>query len=566
MKTSDAPRPRPVVARYAPVAAIVAVIALVPLIADGIRGHAPSTGVPPAQVSALPLTPETARAQQRSVDFGPTCDLSTGRVRLPSAYAPPCVPPFHADNGGRTAQGVTGDTITVAVYQAAPDLLQEGILAAGGGGDNAAQSARTLQDYVTLFEDHYQTYGRHVRLVNVDASGGAADDAAARADAIRVAAEIKAFASFGGPSQTDAYAQELAARHVLCIGCATGMTDARVRSLAPYVWGVQPSPEQANVLTAEYVGKRLKGQPAGFAGDPALQRKPRVFGLLAYDTPSGTFGPVRDNLTRELAGYGVTVAATGTYLLDVSQAQELARTLITKMKSVGVTSIIFDGDPFAPVFLTQEATRQNYFPEWIVTGSVLTDTSAFARLYDQRQWAHAFGLSELSGRVKEQDSDPYRLHVWQFGSAPPAPSSYPLIYVNPFLFFLGVHLAGPDLTADSYAQAMWSYPLTGGDPTVARLSFGRHGIWTNDDYLGFDDAVEIWWDPHASGQDEIGRAGTGLYRYVDEGRRYLPGTWPSTPAAPFRADNSVAIFSPPPLPAYPSPAGARGTTTTNRAP
>jgi hypothetical protein len=543
--------------RYAPALAVVVVIALIGVVGSQVSRTAPTNGGS-GTVGQLPLTPDSARAANRSVDFGPNCDPATGRIKVPSVYAPPCVAPPTAGNGGATWTGVTKNTIVVAVYQGAPDLLAQATLAAGGSSDTSAQTAATLQDYVTFFESHYQTWGRKIRLVNVDASGGVADDAAAKADAIRVATEIKAFASFGGPTQTDAYAAELAARHVLCIGCATGTTDATIRADAPYVWGMQPSPEQSNILTAEYIGKRLAGQPAAYAGDPAMTRRRRVFGLLSYDTESGTFGPVRDDLTKDLAAYGVSFASVGTYTLDVTQAQELARTLVTKMKGAGVTSVVLDGDPFAPVFLTKEATNQGYFPEWIVTGSVLTDTSAFARLYDQRQWAHAFGISELSGRVTEVHSEAFRLYEWQFGRKPPAESTYPLIYLNPFVFFTGVHLAGPHLTPASFQAGLFSFPPSGTGPTNAQVSFGRHGFWPNDDYLGFDDATIIWWDPNAKGEDEIGRHGTGLYRYEDSGRRYLPGHFPRTPDHPFDPVAAVSIFDPPPPadlpPSYPSPA------------
>ncbi|HWW53162.1 MAG TPA: ABC transporter substrate-binding protein, partial [Acidimicrobiales bacterium] len=518
-------------------------------------GQAATIGVPGS--SHLPITPARAAAQQRKTDFGPNCDPATGRIKVPTVYAPPCVPPFSGDNGGATAPGVTATTITVAIYRAAPDLLQAGLLASGGASDSSQDSATTLENYVKYFQAHYETYGRTVKLVTVDASGGSSDDAAAKADAIRVATEIKAFASFGGPAETDAYARELAARHVLCIGCSTGLSDATIRSLAPYIWGLPPSPEQQNLLTAQYIGKRLKGATASHAGQ-ALQHKQRVFGLLAYDTPAGAFGPVRDHLAATLASYGVPLAAVGTYTLDVSQAQELARTLITKMKGAGVTSIILQTDPFGPVFLTKEATSQGYFPEWIVTGTVLTDTSVFARLYDQSQWQHAFGLSELPGRVKEVDIEPYRIYQWQFAAAPPASSTYDLIYENPLIFFTAVHLAGPDLTAASFRDALFSYPVSGGGPTNATLSFGRHGLWPADDYLGFDDATQIWWDPSAIGPDEIGRTGGhGLYRYSDGGRRYLPGQLPDGPDVAFQAAGTVTIFDPPPdaPPNYPSPHG-----------
>ena len=50
------------------------------------------------------------------------------------------------------------------------------------------------------------------------------------------------------------------------------------------------------------------------------------------------------------------------------QLQTDAPGLIAKLKSAGVTSVIFIGDPVAPRPLTKAATGQNYFPEWIVTG------------------------------------------------------------------------------------------------------------------------------------------------------------------------------------------------------
>jgi hypothetical protein len=223
--------------------------------------------------------------------------------------------------------------------------------------------------------------------------------------------------------------------------------------------------------------------------------------------------------------------------------------------------VIFDGDPFAPVFLTKEATNQGYFPEWIVTGSTLTDTSAFARLYDQRQWSHAFGISELPARVNEVDSEPFAVHEWAFGTAPRAASTYSLLYPDPLIFFTGVHLAGPRLDPQTFRDGLFSYPPSGGGATNALLSFGRHGYWPNDDYLGFDDATEIWWDPKAPGEDEIGRkGGIGLYRYVDDGRRYLTGQLPTTPARPFLTAATVTIFATPgnpvrpdPPPAYPRP-------------
>ena len=96
---------------------------------------------------------------------------------------------------------------------------------------------------------------------------------------------------------------------------------------------------------------------------------------------------------------GWKAEVTETYLFDIGKMAERATTIIAKMKAAGVTTIVFLGDPIMPIYLTQQATAQNYFPEWIVTGTVLTDTTVLGRMYDQKQWAHAFGLSNLAVRA-----------------------------------------------------------------------------------------------------------------------------------------------------------------------
>ena len=64
---------------------------------------------------------------------------------------------------------------------------------------------------------------------------------------------------------------------------------------------------------------------------------------------------------------------------------------------------MFVGDPIYPVFYTEAASKQNYHPEWINTGSALTDTTFFARAYDKSQWNHNFGLSLLTARIDDDD-------------------------------------------------------------------------------------------------------------------------------------------------------------------
>ena len=98
---------------------------------------------------------------------------------------------------------------------------------------------------------------------------------------------------------------------------------------------------------------------------------------------------------KQLRAKGVPLGAEIPYQLDLAKAQENARNMIAKLKAAKVTTVIFAGDPVTPSSLTQEATAQNYFPEWVVLGAAYTDTSLFGRSYDQKQWAHAFGVSTL---------------------------------------------------------------------------------------------------------------------------------------------------------------------------
>src|SRR5438094_5188005 len=96
-----------VVRRYAPFIAIVvaiAVVATVIAVASG-GGGSKKKKRSAAESAELPVTPARAKALGLKVDFGPGCDLTTGRVAVPSVYAAPCVPPFHGNNGGVTYPG-----------------------------------------------------------------------------------------------------------------------------------------------------------------------------------------------------------------------------------------------------------------------------------------------------------------------------------------------------------------------------------------------------------------------------------------------------------------------------
>jgi len=544
---SDPERPsrRRLARRYGPLAVVLTVLLLAAVVATvrgpGEQAAAGAKVAPTGESQKVPLTYAQALADgsYADVEWGDDCDLRTGRLKIPSVYSPPCVPRLDGDNGGSTSIGVTEDTIKIVVYRAAAgsDLLA----ALQGMSDTPEDVATTRTAYLAMLQELYETYGRTVELVDFEGSGPADDPVAGKADAIKVAEEIKPFASVGGPGITSTYAEELAARGIVCIGCTAAVPDALAQDLAPYFWGLTPSPEQFVQIVGEYVSRRLLGRKAEHAG-PALRDEDRVFGVIHFEQDPPVFTGVTEaaEAIGETIGYETKV--TETYTLDIPKMPERAAAMIAKMKAEGVTTIMFLGDPLMPGALTSAATAQGYEPEWIVTGTVFTDTTVFGRTYDQSQWAHAFGLSNLAGRVPQEQQEAYRLHQWFYGEPPVAARNSGVIYPPLFMLMMGIQLAGPDLTATTFRDGLFNYPPSGGGPTTPQISFGDHGYFPTPDYFLIDDATEIWWDADLSGPDEQGANGTGMWSYAQRGMRYLPGEMPVAPPDVFGTKDVISVF------------------------
>lgn len=475
----------------------------------------------------------------------PDCDKAAGRILIPSIYSPNCVPifPKGADNGGATYQGVTKNTIKVGLYVAQENEQAAAIVSAAGVEDNTAdeEDDANRNKEIEAYEAHFETYGRHVIWEKLEGSGAADDETAAKADAVRMATELKVFVSFGAPSNT--YVDELAARGVMCM-CTVSQPIENYMKWAPHVWSDLMASSQGYIHRAEIIGKRLWGRNAIYAGDAIYKNSKRRFGIVYYETEDGAYKAGVDFFEKELLRYGAKMSDRIDYVLDLTKAQEDARIIVARLKDKGITSVVFAGDPLMPIFLTQEATKQAYNPEWVITGSALTDTTLFARTYDQTQWQHAFGVSYLTARVAPAVTEnELNVHEWHFGEAL---TSYPSALALGKLY-TGVHLAGPKLTPKTYEAGMFSFKPTKGFITQFAVSYGT-GLWPWPDYLSADDATEIWWDPTARGPDELGNEAVGMYQYMDMGKRFLPGQWPTGEGKYFVKENTTTMYDDRPAP------------------
>ncbi len=523
-----------------------------------------STAATAAQAPVPSAVLSFEEAQKRGLALVANCDTGTGRIMVPSRFAPPCTQKHTGRNAGNTWQGVTENEIVVTYYQTVGDAASEAVLTAADANDSPEEERQQVLDWGKYFESHYNLWGRKVKWVFVTPSGDSLDDAAGKADAIKIATEIKAFANVGSQNQT--FVNELVARKVMCF-CTVSLPIETYIRWAPYVWTTLLASTQGYIHRAEYIGGRIAGKKAQWAYDQInptqnFKSQNRKFGFLYYDTDDLAYKAGADFFVRYMKEkYRVTMAAVSQYhgYPQVSRTQEEARPIIQRFKEAGVNAIICSCDPFGPIFFTQEATRQIYGPEWIVTGSALTDTSFFARLYDQDQWSHAFGISYLPGRQPERNQEPFRLLRWQFNKEPSAPAGYGLIYAPIAIMHNGFHLAGPALTPETFRAGMYSQPIAGrGGITTITQSYGDKGLWPwKEDPVAADDSTEVWWDRNAQGEDELGNDGRGLYRYANGGRRYLPGEWPKTTPTAFDPKGTVTIHEKPPAadqwPCYTSP-------------
>jgi hypothetical protein len=492
-------------------------------------------------------------------EWGDRCDTERGTIMLPSVLTLPCVPAFEGDNGGETAPGVTADEIKVVYYAPEQSADLASILGGMDANDTPEQRLETIEDYVELFTSAAELYGRRVVLERFAATGTPEDVVASRADATDVIA-MEPFAVIGGPAlDRGTFAQELADAGIPCFDCAGVIPEPMVLDMAPYVWSAQPSPEQlldmldAWVLAAEGEDGRTIAEFAG--GD--LQGQERKTGVIHFEQDPPLYGGTAAEREEQME----EVSLLETYVLDLPALPAKSAELIAQFKAEGINSIVFLGDPIMPTYLLEAATQQDYYPEWIFTGTALTDTNIFGRQYDPAQMEHAYGISQLAAPRVQAIQEDITLYKWYFGpdAMPPAANQYGILSPGARWLAAGLHMAGPDLTPETFARGLFRIPPAGGGPANPQVSFGNWGFFSGQDYHAIDDSVEIWWDGSVEAEDERGVVGRGVWRRTDGGARFTSDEAP-TPRPFTDVESTVTVLeelAPEDQPPdYPSPPGS----------
>jgi hypothetical protein len=175
-------------------------------------------------------------------------------------------------------------------------------------------------------------------------------------------------------------------------------------------------------------------------------------------------------------------------------------------------------------------------------------------------------MSQLAAPTEQDLQQAVQLYRWYFGgedTLPPAPSQYALMAPPASWLAAGIHMAGPDLTVETFARGLFRIPPAGGGPANPQVSFGNWGVFPEMDYQAVDDAVEIWWDPTVEAEDERGQMGTGVWRRSNGAARFTIEEAP--PPKPFTdTEHTVTVLdelsdedTPPDYPPPPDAPAAR---------
>ena len=435
-------------------------------------------------------------------------------------YSPPCVI-FSGDNGGATAKGVTPTDVVVSARILDEKGFQQTLATLAGADitDGPADVRRTIEALAEYFNRSFQFYGRKLKIVFYDGKGSGTTElqgggqAEAEADAITSADEIGAFAEINGSSAP--FADALARKKVIAFGTPYLSRNWHV-DRRPYNWSVATDCSIIVESVAEFANKTLANKPATFAGGD-LKDKPRKFAAFSPENPWYVDCVDQAIAIAEKAGNKIDLRVT--YKLDIDSMSNQAANIIAKLKNEGITTVLCGCDPIMPVFLTTKAAEQDYQPEWVVAGTALSDIDLVAQLYDQEQWSHAFGVSYLSSFAPIESGIGYSAYKSVRNDEPAF--AVETIYAQMYMLALGIHMAGPNLTPQTYEQGMFAYP--GGS--------GPFGTWgfDADSYTPTQDYRVIWYDPNAVSPQNNKR---GAYIESYDGRRFKQGELPASDQPP----------------------------------
>lgn len=430
--------------------------------------------------------------------------------------SPTCAPYWDpkSDNGGATWFGVTRDEIRVAWPQ-------------------SIEKTADTENLVKFFNARFQFYGRKIRLVPFTPRGGVfgtwnATDL--QADADYVHDELQAFASLAYVPRAGAerhYYDRLADHRIIGVDSHASMrTEEHLTRNQPYEWMYLPAYDTLMRIYGEMICSQLAGRRPVYAGAPIDDSPdPRVFGVVYHVAPEGSSpdrGPMLGALRR----------GCGTRPTSVAEYTTPEQTIL-RLKDAGVTTVIClcQGDHYFN--LMPEATKQVWFPEWLVSSYHYLDYDSAAQRYPAEHQPHVLGVTFHNKWLPQKEMPWYQAIKevdpnYETGDDGYASAAYERYY-ELLVLASGIQMAGPELTPQSFQQGLFraGFPAAGSGGPPLWYPGGGFGPG---DHSMVEDAAMIWYSQSDQGYTTNVRRGT--YCYVRHGKRYGLGQFPRT-AQPF---------------------------------
>ena len=409
-------------------------------------------------------------------------------------YSPPCIS-FSGNNGGATSAGVTANQINVTYrITADSESFQQTLASLGGANivDTTADIERTISALATYFDNHFQFYGRKLNIEYFNGQGSITNELLgsgqqqADADAVTASQQLHAFAELNGASEP--YGVALSEQHVVNFGVPY-LSAAFMGQYAPYMWSLDTESNDVVSATSELYLKSLAGGKAAYAGG-SLQNQPRKVAIIAPSDP--WYQTAAQSAVQAAAAAGHPIADNIQYQLNLSTLSSQAANVISQLQNDGITTVVCGCDPVFPVYLTSRAAEQGYTPEWVVAGVALTDQDIVGQLFQQSEWSHAFGVSFDGPTVPKQNTFGYAAYKSVDPGSEPA-NAVDIIYAQMYEMAIGLQMAGPNLTPQSFENGMRAYP--GSQAGAPNALYGTWGFPAGH-FTPQEDWTFIYWNPN----------------------------------------------------------------------
>jgi hypothetical protein len=313
----------------------------------------------PTAVPSLAITPTPARSGIAAPPGLQCYEWGDGSVTQTfDPQSPPCVaawPEADRGNGGVTTPGVTATEIRVGIPLGSPGKFP----------------GQNFEDYKPLerfFNDHYQFYGRHLRLVKIATAGLGPE--AQRADAA-TAAELNLFAamdhvrSINQSPSADVYLDTLAAQKILSVSYgATDITEEHLAQHAPYQWGYRPPLGTLQQAMGELACRQLKGKPADHSPTYRGQQRDYVIVTAAQDDGAR---PIDTSALRQ----ALAACAIKPPVVTVDGADTAGQTArFVQLRNDGRTTALVLGNASgandSDANIVNQAANAGWTPEWVI--------------------------------------------------------------------------------------------------------------------------------------------------------------------------------------------------------